>query len=370
MRIALLSNLIEPSLFETLNNQKKAGNPSGQNFYDRLYRSLEKIGDLTIYSLVPDTVKEETQGQRFHYFYHDKGKLSLFKDAHNIAKTIIEDHESSPIDVLLYNSLSLTLAKAATIIAKKTNIKVICVATDDPTNISFTPFYYATLCRSFNKKANAYFCLTDGLNRIFNKSNKPFYIQMGIVEEAKETTSPQEKPYLYFGGALFEKDGVNDLIKAYIAAAPNADLYIAGHGPLAEEIASRNEKGLHFLGQISKDEHLRYISGAEVVFNPRRYRAALDDVSVPSKVLEYLSTSKACLSTLSTPIKKAYDEDMNWLETSEDNEQEIKKFLLDHMDENGNLIHLKANHAKQKIQKELGIDATASNLKKFFSDLL
>lgn len=369
MKIALLSTLIEESKFNELTTLNKAGNPSGQNFYLRLFSCLESFAEVTAFSLVPNEVVE-AKDSRFHYFHHSKGRLSMLNDAKMIARTILDANKVNHFDIILYNSLSLTLAKAASIIVKKANLKVICIATDDPSNISFAPFYYPILCRHYNNNADGYICLTDGLDRLFNKKRKTSLIQMGIVEKPIETSSPVEKPYMYFGGALFEKDGVGDLIRAYLEVKPALDLYVAGHGPMKEELALKNEKGLHFLGQISKDEHLRYVQNAELVINPRRYNLLLDNVSVPSKVLEYIALSKTCLSSVSTPIKNIFGDNVNWLEGARPNESNIKQFFKDHIDDAGNLISVNKNKAHGMIQDKCGIEAVSKRLETYFNFLL
>ncbi len=365
MNIVLLSTAIEDKLFSSLNEQGKAPNPSGQNFYLRLFASLEKVGEVNAYSLVGYTDSLNSVDPRFHYLFPPKGKLARLGFANKIARLLLEENEKKKIDVIFYDSLNLTIAKAIKTISKSKKIKLIAVCTDDPHNISYAPKYYAPLCLRTNRYADGYFCLTEGLNRLFNLSKKPHYLQMGIVDNPVQTGSPLNKPYLYFGGALFEKDGVGDLVDAFLEVKPEMDLFIAGHGPMDQELAKKNEKSLHFLGQISKEEHLRYVSHAFAVINPRRYNASLDEVSVPSKVLEYIALCPRVVSTLSTPIKKAYGDDIIWLEGGTNNKDALKSFF-----ERLSSLSPSTGMAQKRIIADLGIEATATHLKQFIERVL
>ena len=370
MRFGLLSTYVDENAFASLCKQGKASNPSNQNFYGRFCHSLQNVGDVHLFSMSFENLKDNYPSKNFHYFSPSSSKLGRLADAKKIAKEVIAFHTKNPIDALFYDSLNLTLSKAASLITKTSDLKVIAVVTDSPKNISFAPWYYSTLCLRNNRNASGYFCLTKELNNLFNPKNKPSYIQMGIVDEVLDVKAVnQSKPYIYYGGALFEKDGVGDLLRAYQDISPNFDLIISGHGPMEEELRLKNVKSLHFLGQIPKKEHLSLVKNAGLVINPRRYNQSLDKVSVPSKVLEYITLAPSVLSSLSTSIHDMFQDDVNWLPTNGDNYENIKKFLLDHLDESGNLVHLKPNNAQSKIISILGEKQTGLALADFISKI-
>ena len=164
---------------------------------------------------------------------------------------------------------------------------------------------------------------------------------------------------------MFEKDGITDLINAFLSVKPSVDLLIAGHGPLANELSSKNEKSLHFLGQVSKEDHLNYVAHAVAVINPRRYNPALDKVSVPSKVLEYIALAPIVVSSLSTPIKEAYGENILWLDPSKDNREAIEEFLRCLSESTP-----KSNHAQEQIVEDLGFEKTGANLSSFLGEII
>lgn len=370
MRLGLLSTYVDENAFAILCKQGKASNPSNQNFYGRFCRSLQNVGDVHLFSMSFETLKDNAPSKKFHYFLPSRSKLGRLADAKKIAKEVIAFHRKNPLDALFYDSLNLTLSKAASIIVKTSDLRVIAVVTDSPKNISFAPWYYSTLCLRNSRNASGYFCLTKELNVLFNPKKKPSYIQMGIVDEDDaQKEAKQNKPYIYYGGALFEKDGVGDLLRAYQDISPNFDIIISGHGPMEEELRQKNVKSLHFLGQISKEEHLALIKNAILVINPRRYNESLDVVSVPSKVLEYIALAPSVLSSLSTSIHDTFPDDINWLPTGGNNQENIKQFFLDHLDESGNFVHLKPNNAQSKIISILGVTQTGLALSDFIASI-
>ncbi len=382
MRIFYLSNAIEDSDFALLDAKAiRKPNPAGQNFHNKIIHALAGFVQTEAYSLIPNQegwIKEKTFDPygplRVHYLDGKGNKfyryLSLPK---KIAKKMNADFpDLGENDFILYDSLNLTLSKTAKMLAKKYGMKQIAILTDDPHNLSGTKKSYQKTCVSLASKADGYFALTKGLNTLFNKKNAPSLIKMGIVEDIPPCPSPLRVPYIYYGGALFVKDGTKALIDSYLVARPNIDLVIAGHGPYESILREKCKlnKRVHFVGQITKQEHYAYLKNASLLINPRIYSKKLDEVSVPSKVLEYLASGSTILSTPSTSIFEAYASSINLLQNSgEDPTASLVKFYKEHIDKNGNIIRVKANMSPSSIKKDLGFYAIGKALIDFLTSL-
>ena len=381
MKILYFSNHIGDVDFNLLvKNVQRKPNPAGQNFHGKLIESLARHHEVNCFSIVPSTEEgfKKKQGIKgngipHYYFYPPKRKLlptamtmpgkiaSLAQDKFNSYK---------PEEILVvFDTLNITLARAAKITAKKLNAKKIAICTDDPFNISEVGETYIDSVLHYSRDADGYFCLTKGLNELFNKTDKPSVIHMGVVERNEVEPMELDKPYIYYGGALFYKDGTDALLEAFDKAKPDCKLVLSGHGPSkkkAMEMAESNPD-IVFLGQISKEDNYRYQKGAALCINPRLYREYLDKVSVPSKVLEYLTNGSFVASTLSTPIKEVYGDSILWIDSDpEKAAEQLYRFLLAHMDENKNLVGLIPNKAKDTIASDYGFEATA----KKFDELL
>lgn len=352
MKVILLSMLLGENASKAYKEKGLFLNPAGQNFYSRFYASLKQRLDVKAFS----PVHEEAQDEGFTYI---KTPSKMFNKAKIIAEIVTSYIQKEGISAVFFDSLNVTLAKASSIIRKKTNIKTIGICTDDPRNISNTNFLYPSLCLGYGKKADAYYCLTQGLNDLFNVHHKPHLIRMGILENMEGVKKIMHSPYIYFGGALYERYGILDLIHAYEKSSPDYDLLISGHGPLNETVRNISNPRIHFLGLLSKQEHLSYVKGASIVINPRRFDTHLDPYSVPSKVLENIALSKYVVTTLSSPIKEKYPANLNWIAPNKDNEQALIDFFNEHLNSERHFVNLVENTEMASIQKDLGIESTS-----------
>ena len=346
-------------------------NPAGQNFHGKMIRSLALKEDIRVYSLPPAVFQinktrrfPSPEGVAYAYVGSSSNRYIRALCAPSAAtKLIVKENRNSPDTVILYDPLNLTLSKIANKVAKKLRCKRVAILTDDIANITGVSDAYQKKIKALTATADGAVSLTDGLLLSYGLSHKPHYVQPFLVEEADVEPKKLKRPYIYYGGALFEKDGTKDLIEAYLDTRPNLDLVISGHGLMEQEVAmaAKSEKRIHFLGQIPKQEHYSYIAGAALCINPRRYRKQLDDNAVPSKVMEYLCFGKCIASTLSTPIKEKYGKDIVWIE------DDLKQFLSNHLDENKKLVRMKKNTASAKILSEYGLRKTGANLHRFLT---
>lgn len=369
MKIVLLSNLLGTKGKALASAQGIHLNPSNQNFYQRIFESLKEIPGFLAITFSTLTGIEDEPNEPLHYINRPTSKLKRWGYEQKVLKTVMEKY--SPLgkdDVLLYDALNVSFAHIASEF-QKAGLKTIAICTDDPSNITGVPFLYPSVCKSASQDANGYLCLTDGLNTLFNKHNRPFMKSLGIIEPTQKYPAPVEGPYLYFGGALYDRYGVRALVEAYEFSKLSIPLYIAGHGPLSEVLQAKNGKTLHFLGEISKDKHLAYVSNATLCINPRCYDLGLDTVSVPSKVLEFLSNGKHILSTLSTPIKETYPNAINWIDGI-DVQAELIHFFAEHFNQEGLPQNLVENTAQQQIQIDLGYTKFRENIVKFAKSLV
>lgn len=382
MRIFYLSNAIEESDFALLNAKAvRKPNPAGQNFHNKLIHALALSIQTEAYSLIPNQegwLEAKTFDPygplRVHYLEGRGNKIARFLSLpKNIAKKIKEDFpDIGESDFVLYDSLNLTLAKAAKALSKQCGAKRIAILTDDPRNISGTKKAYQKACLSLSSNPDGYFALTKGLVSLFSKSEAPSLVKMGVVEDIPSCPSPLGVPYVYYGGALFVKDGTKALIDSYLIARPNLDLVIAGHGPYESILKEKCKlnKRVHFVGQLNKREHYAYLKNAALLINPRIYSKKLDEVSVPSKVLEYLTSGSTILSTPSTPIFESYENSINLLPNNgEDPTAHLVKFYKEHVGKDGTIRKVKPNMSPSAIKKDLGPYAIGKALVNFLASL-
>lgn len=381
MNIAYLTTSLPDDVFNLLVSASPVKpNPAGQNFHAKAIRSLVAAGaHVDVYSMipVPGYVKSNeiifSENLTYHlmnrYTSRLKNKISLVS---HIIKAVESTWSKIP-DILLYDSLNLTLSTVAMRLKKAHRIPVVAFLTDDPVNLSSTSSFYQKQAIKVSQNADGYIALTEGLVRRFHPSEIPHLLLLGFVDPIKRYNRPVPQPYDYYGGALFEKDIPMSLLYAYLKAKPQTDLFIAGHGPLDTTIKTltRSNPHIHFLGQIPKETHYAYVQNANITWNPRTYRKSLDEVSVPSKVLEYLAYSPCIVSSYSQSIDEEFHSNINWLNKKElTGSPNIEEFFKNHLNDKGEWKDLIPNQAQEKILRELGPLCSGEKMLTFLQGLL
>ena len=373
MNIVYLTTHVEDSDFATFCvKAERKPNPAGQNFHGKMIRCIAASQRVHVFSLVPASLgylgKEGiriSDNLLYSYIYAPKNKyvraLVFPKRLAKLIRKAIGNQQA----LIVYDSLNYLCAKTAALLCKGGKHKRIAILTDDPKNITGTNATYESRLMKQNHGADGSIALTQGLVEAFGLYGKPSFIQPIYVEPSPDV-EPYEyaRPYVYYGGALFEKDGTKDLLDAFAELNLSYDLVLAGHGQYAPKVeeASVNSPHIHYCGQVDKKTHYSLIKGAAIVINPRHYRKELDDCAVPSKVMEYLTYGKVIISTLSTPIKNAFPKDINWYEG------DLKEFLKANVDANGGLSGLKENHAQKRVEELYGLKKSAKDLQRFLAN--
>ena len=381
MNIAYLTTSLPDDVFNLLVSASPIKpNPAGQNFHAKAIRSLALVGaHIDVYSMIPIPGYVESneivfsENLTYHlmnrYTSRLKNKISLVS---HIVKAIESTWDKIP-DILLYDSLNLTLSTVAMRLKKAHKLPVVAFLTDDPVNLSSTSDFYQKQVIKVSQNADGYIALTEGLVRRFHSSEIPSLRLLGFVDPVKRYNRPVSQPYDYYGGALFEKDISMSLLYAYSKAKPRTELFIAGHGPLDTTIKTfaRSNPRIHFLGQIPKETHYTYVQNANITWNPRTYRKSLDEFSVPSKVLEYLAYSPCIVSSYSQSIDEEFHSNINWLSKKElTGSPNIEEFFKNHLSEQGDWKDLIPNQAQEKILRELGPLCSGEKMLAFLQGLL
>jgi glycosyltransferase involved in cell wall biosynthesis len=369
MKIIYLTTSLHENDFDTfVERAEQRANPSGQNFHAKLIKVLRLQNEVEVVSALPfDSEMRLTDHDGYHYVpYIDSRSYNLFQRPKDIVK------EAMPLfpgekPIIIYDSLSRSLSKASRILANKRSLQRIAILTDNPKNLANRNYFVnkALFCNTAG--ADGAIALNDSLLKVFGLEKKPHAEILGIAE--KMPISPFKPNYIYFGGALYERYGIMDLINAFLESKAHYDLIIAGHGPLANQIQAiaKDSPRIRFLGQISKEMNYEYESGAAMLVNPRRTDEKLDAESVPSKMIEYLASGRPILSTPNPYFASSFALDVNFLQES--GEEAIQKFFDNHLNENGNFREILFNNSKDMVEHLFGFNAVSEVLQSFLIKL-
>lgn len=144
---------------------------------------------------------------------------------------------------------------------------------------------------------------------------KPFRVIEGIMP-ADDNTSHKDndiqiKRYLTYTGGLNIAYGIGHLLEEFDKIDnPSVKLVLCGSGDaehLIKEYADKN-KNIIYKGLVSQEEARKIQSESLLLINPRRADGEFTKYSFPSKLLEYLTTSRPIISYKLPGIPSEYND--------------------------------------------------------------
>ena len=383
MNILVFSSAMRENDFSLYQEEAKIKpNPSNQNFYYKLIKTLSLNNNVSVVAHRPlvkgmfkrgylesDTVIDGNI--KFYYTNNKTDKtFKIFKEKQTIekvAKQAIEDFMSHDF-IIVTDTLRLNLLKAAKKIAKQYEAKIVGMLTDNPYNLSSGSSFVKNNLVKQGLGLDGYLALTNGLVNVYD-SNIPHYVFEGLVSEEKEGMKDPIFNYFYFGGSLYERYGVKTLVDAFHNSNIKAKLVLAGSGPLdsyIEQLAVDDYRIL-YLSQLSKEKNIAYMRNSIANINPRPLDAKMDNESVPSKLLEYLSIGTPVISTKYPKLYSTFKDDVYWIDG---NTVDAMKIALESFDITNHEEHLKkAATARRKVFEFYGLNVQAESIDHFLAEI-
>lgn len=383
MNVLIFSSAMTESDFASFQSEAKIKpNPSNQNFYNKLIKAISLRNNASVVShrpLIKGMFKskileadENKEGKVIYYYTHiEAGKLfKLLREQNEIIKTAhkaIEDFHSNDF-IIVTDTLRLSLLSAARKIAAEYNVKIVGMLTDNPDNLSYKNKTYVHQLKKHVKLLNGYLSLTGGLVEVFN-GFKPSYVFEGLIDSPDVYKKDPIYDYYFFAGSLYERYGVKTLVDAFHASNIKSKLIVAGSGPLAKyvEHLSYDDYRILYLSQLPRDKILGYERNAIANINPRPLDKKLDNESVPSKLLEYLSNGVPTISTKFPKLYGPFKDDVYWIEDS--SFDGIKKALEDFASCDKDEAKRKAYTAKMKAFEFYGLEVQSESIDHFLTSL-
>ena len=383
MNILVFSSAMRENDFSLYQEEAKIKpNPSNQNFYHKLIKTLAINNTVSVVSHRPlvkgmfkrGYLESDTKidgNIKFYYTNNRSDKLfKLFKEKQSIenaARQAIEDFLSHDF-IIVTDTLRLNLLKAAKKIAKLYDVKIVGMLTDNPYNLSNGPVYVKQYLVQQASDLDGYLSLTNGLVQIYNE-NARSYVFEGLVSEENEGKKDPIFNYFYFGGSLYERYGVKTLVDAFHNSNIKAKLVLAGSGPLdsyIEQLANDDYRIL-YLNQLSKEKNIAYMRNSIANINPRPLDLKMDNESVPSKLLEYLSIGTPVISTKFPKLYSTFKDDVHWIDG---NTVDAMKIALESYDISKQEEHLKkAATARRKVFEFYGLNVQAESIDHFLAEI-
>lgn len=332
-----------------LKNNKKAPNPSNQNFHNKLINILRTkfaLGAFSTHPMESDFFVEKNKNDYYHYPCYVN--IPLLKQLGIITGGLKYYRERTP-NIIFVDTLNVTLLDLARKLKKRHNLKVIGIVTDNPINITGASKKYSESVFKKSAVCDGFIGLTEGLLRFFNPQQKPSIVVPGFIETAETYTGEKEK-YAFFAGAMYPKFGVDNLLTTFRELDVPFKLVVAGHGPLAEYLVEHPHDNIEFLGQVSPSVAFRIAQRAYININPRPIDEQIDLFSVPSKVIDYINSGTVTISTENKEINNLVGDNIYWIK---DAEPQTILAAIKAVDKNYNYYKQRAAVAKKDLTTAL-----------------
>lgn len=172
-------------------------------------------------------------------------------------------------------------------------------------------------CNWLSKQAqhrfDAYVLITENMNEVVNRKNRPYIVVEGIVDfgndlEQHNFTNSSVKGIMY-AGALYKQYGIESLIKGFIKIDdPHAELWLFGAGDMENEIIqyAKSDSRIKLFGMRPREEVIKYEMNATLLVNPRPSNHMFTKYSFPSKTMEYMASGTPLLTTQLKGIPAEY----------------------------------------------------------------
>ena len=379
MNVLVFTSAMTEKDFATFQSEAKIKpNPSNQNFYNKLIRTLALGNNVAVVSHRPlakgmfknNSLEEDEGAEGNVTYYYNRvqcGKLyKLIRQQREILKAAhkaIDSFHSNEF-VIVTDTVRLSILKAARKIADEYNVKIVGMLTDNPDNLSYGKKAISIAIKRNARELDGYLSLTDGLVDVFNEE-KPSYVFEGLVDSPDVFKKDPIYDYYFFCGSLYERYGVKTLVDAFHESSIKSKLIVAGSGPLAKYIEklSYDDYRILYLPQLPREKILGYERNAIVNINPRPLDLKLDRESVPSKLIEYLSNGAPILSTKYPKLYGPFKDDLYWIEDT--SFEGMKKALEDFSHVDIEEAKRKAYTAKMKAFEFYGLEVQAESINHF-----
>lgn len=155
------------------------------------------------------------------------------------------------------------------------------------------------------RRLDGFVLLTEQMNAVVNPAGRPHMVMEGLVDAEMERHENQiedkyPNPTLLYSGALRKQYGLDWLIDGFRAYQnPDAKLLVYGGGDYAPNIeeAAAADPRIRYAGTVPNAEVVREQERAWLLVNPRPTDHEFTQLSFPSKVMEYMASGTAVLTT-------------------------------------------------------------------------
>lgn len=334
MKVLYLSSLNSKTRNNNLfKKYKTATSHASQKFHRMLIEGLsENNYDVELLSIIPITKSmdskiyhtAETEIENHNKFtYISRLNIPMLGQILTILQSvlyIVKWLTKNKDGIIICDGIIGEYTVASLLISKLIRFKKITIVTDVPgyrahdTKMSKISRCLETLKLFTLKKFDGYIFLTNQMNDLINKNNKPFVVIEGFSDQSmnfvhNSLSSKYEKKVCLMAGSLDKVFGIDLLIAAFIKAdVKDAELHLYGKGDyvnLIKEISLKHSS-IKYYGEATNEEIILEEVKSTLLINPRSSKDLYTQYSFPSKNIEYMASGTPLLANNLPGMPKEY----------------------------------------------------------------
>ena len=305
--------------------------PQAQKYHNLLIEGIAQNidGEIVALSAIPTNrqwtkqirfKREEEKKGNVRYVYGAFLNLELFRQITRfwgVKRDIKRLCKNNKDQIIICDILNQSIANAARACGKRYNIPVLGIVTDVPGYTSgarrkTASFFRRKIAEFAGKiaeknlgKYDAYLLLTEKMNGVVNKNNKPYIVLEGHSDSkmqfAENDLQKKSTPkVIMYAGGIHKEFGIQRLVNAFIRGKfTDYELHIYGDGNFQKELAELAEKtpNLVYHGVRPNSEIVEAQLRATLLLNPRLTDAEYVKYSFPSKTMECMASGTPLCTT-------------------------------------------------------------------------
>lgn len=307
---------------EEFNRNNRLG-IQGQLFLNRLILGIKENFNGNVYPLsFFNNPKRDNKSEKYNDAYsiiYNQKSIKAIKEGVLLFKKLNKNKDA----ILIVDGLNFKCILTSLLIKLLYKTKSIIVLTDIPRFI-FPNSIKGKLISSLNefliRKTDGFIFLTEEMNDLINRHNKPNIVIEGFVDQNiinnNINTSPQSNIIMYAGGVK-KIYGIENLVQAFIKLnTKKYELHIYGNGDYTNDIIklSTQYPNIKYKGLVSNSEIIELERKAYILINPRPTSDLYTIYSFPSKTIEYMASGTPFLTTKLKCIPEEYNQYLNYID--------------------------------------------------------
>lgn len=387
MKILFLGSVTNEIEIETLSGKSIAGNKMQLNLLRGLnkYEDVEisVISTLSIASFPIDKIYQKyTESQLGENIYAKQVPFINIPILKQVSQTIsififtfihLLSHKNSIIfSFNIYPQQGISLYLNSLIFKCKTITLLADLPIDDVVNRNlvwkFLRSIFDSLTIKFISKIDNLIVLNKNVIDYYNYKNR-YIVMDGAINiddfTENEIIKSKNKKNVVYSGALVEYNGIRELIESFIRLESGITLDIYGSGYLQDEVRTLADKSenIFYHGNVSNEEMRKIQRNAWLLVNPRNSSDLITRLTFPSKLLEYMASGTAVVSTIVPGMDSIYYELLYILESNKPNE--ISQMIRELSNLNDQELCKKGKEAKDFVLKNKTWDVVNEEIYEF-----